>query len=274
MAKKSSGPKKGTIAYSADRHYYYERAVQCVESEIDMVDETYKTLRGKFATQLREDFCGTGNSSCEWVRRRSDNHAVGVDLDQEVLNWGIKNKISTLTPHQQQRINLTNQDVLNADCIPSDVTLAMNFSYQLFKTRESLRFYFEQVRNGLKDDGMFFMDAYGGHESAKTVREKTKHDDFTYYWHQKKYNPINGHMLCHIHFKFKDKSWLKKAFTYDWRLWSLPELQELLLEAGFRKVTVYWEGTDKKTGEGNGQYFPTDQGEDDPSWIVYIVGEK
>ena len=46
MAKKNKEPREGTIAFTADRHKYYEKAVQCVESEIDMVDETYTTLRG------------------------------------------------------------------------------------------------------------------------------------------------------------------------------------------------------------------------------------
>ncbi|MEJ2178633.1 MAG: class I SAM-dependent methyltransferase [Gammaproteobacteria bacterium] len=274
MAKKDKKPRKGTIAYAADRHEYYEKAVQCVESEIDMVEETYKAIRGKPARLLREDFCGTGNTSCEWVRRHTDNNAIGLDLDQEVLDWGQKHKIASLTPDQQSRINLTHQNVLHADCAPADVILAMNFSYQLFKTRDNLRDYFKKAREGLADDGIFFIDAYGGHESCRQIKEKTKFDDFNYYWHQKKYNPITGYMLCHIHFKFKDNSWLNEAFTYDWRLWTLPELRELLTEAGFSKVQVYWEGTDKKTGEGNGEYYPTTEGEDDPSWIVYIVSEK
>jgi cyclopropane fatty-acyl-phospholipid synthase-like methyltransferase len=274
MAKKEKTPRPGTIAYTADRHEYYEKAVQCVESEIDMVAETYENLRGKKARFLREDFCGTGNTSCEWVRRHPKNTAIGLDLDQEVLDWGRQNKIAALSPKQQARISLINQNVLSANCPPADVILAMNFSYQLFKARDALLNYFKQAREGLADDGVFFIDAYGGHESYRQIKEKTSFDDFDYYWHQKKYNPITGHMLCHIHFKFKDKSWLKKAFTYDWRLWTLPEIQELLKEAGFSKVQVYWEGTDKKTGEGNGEYFPTNEGEDDPSWIVYVVSEK
>jgi len=274
MAKKDKQPRPGTIAYSADRHEYYEKAVQCVESEVDFVEETYEKLRGKKAAFLREDFCGTGNTSCEWIRRRQSNSAVGLDLDQEVLDWGIKNKVGKLNPEQQSRIELLNQDVLTAECDAADVTLAMNFSYQLFKTRDQLRFYFEQAHKGLADDGLFIIDAYGGYESWKQIKEKTKYDDFDYYWHQKKYNPITGDMLCHIHFRFKDKSWLRQAFTYDWRLWTLPELRELMTEAGFSKVQVYWEGTDEKSGEGNGEYYPTTQGEDDPSWIVYIVGEK
>ena len=81
-------------------------------------------------------------------------------------------------------------------------------------------------------------------------------------------------MRCHIHFAFPDGSRLKKAFTYDWRLWTLPEIRELLDEAGFSRITVYWEGIDKKTGEGNGKYKPATVGEADPGWIVFITAEK
>ena len=274
MAKPPKKPRKGTIAATADRHEYYEKAVQCVESEIDMVDETFSEIRGRKARTLREDFCGTGNTSCEWVRRRKTNEAIGLDLDQEVLDWGIEHKVARLTAHQRGRVSLVNQDVMHAECEPVDMILAMNFSYQLFKTRDGLRDYFRSAREGLVDDGVLFIDAYGGHESCKELREKTKYDDFTYYWHQKKYNPITGEMLCHIHFRFSDKSWMKKAFTYDWRLWTLPELQEILTEAGFSKVQVYWEGTDEESGEGSGEYYPTSEGEDDPAWIVYIAAEK
>lgn len=274
MSQKQKHPKPGTIASKADRHALYEQAVQSVEPEIDMVDEEFQKLRGKKASVLREDFCGTANTSCEWVRRRSDNRALGLDLNQEVLDWGTKNNLRKLNSEQQERITLLNKDVLKYKGETADITLAMNFSYQIFKSRDSLRHYFSCAFDGLNDDGILFIDSYGGHESWREIKEKTKFKKFNYYWHHKKYDPITGEVLAHIHFKFKDGSWLKKAFTYDWRLWTLPELQEILIEAGFKKVTVYWEGTDKKSGEGNGIYKPAQNGEDDPSWIVYLAAER
>ena len=80
-------------------------------------------------------------------------------------------------------------------------------------------------------------------------------------------------MQCYIHFKFKDGSKLKRAFSYAWRLWTAPEIRDLLLEAGFATVTVYWEGEDED-GEGDGVFTPNDTGEADLAWIAYIVGEK
>jgi len=65
---------------------------------------------------------------------------------------------------------------------------------------------------------------------------------------------------------------MKNAFVYDWRVWTLPELTEMLSEAGFNP-TVYWEGTDKNN-EGNGIFTPATQGEADAGWVVYIVAQK
>ena len=136
-----------------------------------------------------------------------------------------------------------------------------------------MRDYFKSVHRSLAPDGVFFLDAYGGYDSFKVIRERTRHDDFTYIWDQAEYNPINGHMTCYIHFAFPDGSRLNRAFSYEWRLWTLPEIQELLLEAGFKTVTVYWQGTDEESGEGDGEFTPATVGEPDPAWIVYISAE-
>ena len=263
-----------TLAEKADRHILYEQAVQCVETEIDMVDETFQTLRGRTATTIREDFCGTANTSCEWVGRRETNLAFAVDLADDVLDWGRLHNVTRLNDSGSNRIVLFCDDVLKVETPAVDMVLAMNFSYQVFKTRQTLCEYFRTVRDALVDDGVLFMDAYGGYESFREMEESTEHDDFTYVWDQSKYNPITGDFLCHIHFNFPDGSKMKRAFTYDWRLWTLPELEELLLEAGFSRTVVHWEGTDPKTGEGNGEYTPTRVGDADAALICYISAEK
>ncbi|HAA35882.1 MAG TPA: SAM-dependent methyltransferase [Gammaproteobacteria bacterium] len=261
-------------ADQADRHILYERAVQCVESEIDMVDETFLKLRGRQARTLREDFCGTANTSCEWVRRRADNLAWGVDLDEEVLSWGEKHNLGRLAEDATGRIQLLHADVLNVDTPAMDVVLAMNFSYWIFHTRQALRDYFSRIRECLVDDGMLFLDFYGGYETMREMEEETDHDDFIYVWDQNRYNPITGDINCQIHFKFPDGSQIKQAFNYDWRLWTLPEVRELLDEAGFSRVLVHWEGTDEKTQEGDGVFTATEIGEADAAFICYLSAEK
>jgi len=258
----------------ANRHILYQESVQCVEAEIDMIDENFKKLRGRQATSLREDFCGTANTSCEWVRRRPTNIAVGIDLEKEVLDWGRAHNVHNLKDSAQKRVTLMNNDVLTVKTSSVDMVIAMNFSYQIFKTRNKLREYFRCAREALTEDGVFFIDAFGGYEAFREMEESTEFDNFTYVWDQHRYNPVNGDITCLIHFTFPDGSKMKRAFSYHWRLWTLPELQELLIETGFQRVLVYWEGTDEKTGEGNGEYLPTEVGDADAGWICYLSAEK
>jgi len=265
--------KSDNMASKADRHVLYEDSVQCVESEIDFVDDTFKSLRNRKAQVLREDFGGTANTSCEWVRRRKRNRAIAVDLDSDVQDWGRKHHVAKLGD-ARERITLLNENVLDVKTEPADIVLAMNFSYWIFKEREQMRRYFRSVRESMVDDGVFFLDAYGGSDAYKEMRERTKYDDFTYIWDQASFDPITGDMVCKIHFSFPDGSRMKNAFTYDWRLWTLPEIREILLEAGFQRVTVYWQGDDEDSDEGNGEFEPAEHGEADEAWIVYITAEK
>ncbi len=272
-SKTQAKKKRLTMAERADRHALYQDAVQCVEAEIDFVDDTYFALRGRRARLLREDFCGTANTSCEWVRRRKTNRAIGVDIDAETQKWGRRNNVAKLDAGARQRVRLVDADVMKVRCEPVDIVLAMNFSYWLFKRRDQLREYFRRVHRGLADGGLLMLDAYGGSDAHRQLKERKKKDGFTYVWEQETYDPITGDLYCHIHFRFPDKSRIKKAFTYDFRLWSLPEIREILLEAGFEQATVYWEGTDEDTDEGNGEFTPSEQGEADDAFIVYIVAE-
>lgn len=281
---KSRGP--AFTAATADKHVLYQLSVQNVEAEVDFVDAEFENLRGRPARLIREDFCGTGNTSCEWIRRRESNQAIGLDIDRPTLDWGHEHLIANLTEEQASRVRLLERDVLHpGDAVGVDCVLGMNFSYWLFKTRDALRDYFRTVRESLADDGVLFMDFYGGSEATSEMTEDrpmdgdSTHGPFTYVWEQAKYNPITGDMLCHISFRFPDKTKLKHAFTYDWRLWTLPEIRELLLEAGFTDVNVYWEGDEldddgDETGEGNGVFTATLEGEADPAYICYIAALK
>ena len=262
-----------TMAELADRHELYEASVQNVEEECEFVTERFKEIRGRTALSFREDFCGTASAACEWVRQSPQHTSIAVDIDPDVLAWGREHRLNRLTDNQRAKLTLIESDVLAVKTEPVDVVGAFNFSYFLFKKRTDMLSYFRSVFEALKDDGIFFLDAFGGYEAFEEMKEKTKQDGFSYIWHQAKYYPVTGEILCHIHFKFPDGSKMKKAFTYDWRLWTLPEILELLAETGFRKSTVYWEGTDED-GDGDGVFTPDEKGEADAGWIAYLVAEK
>lgn len=273
---KSGKPASGALSMAklADRHELYEYAVQDPPTEYEFITTNFRRMRGRLPAIAREDFCGTAAMSCEWVRQRRTNIAIGVDLDPEVLGWAQDHNAAKLTPGQRERLSLVNGNVLTAKTPPADVALAMNFSYFIFRERATMRRYFRRVRDALVDDGIFFLDAFGGYEAFREMSEKTDFDHFSYIWDQAEYDPVTGRMQCYIHFRFPDGSRLRNAFSYEWRLWTLPEIRELLEEAGFSKVTVYWQGTDEETNEGNGEFTPAEKGDADPAWICLISAEK
>ncbi len=269
-SKKNKGP---TMAEQADIHELYEESVQNVENEVEFLRTTFRDLRGRTAHAFREDFCGTASLACEWAKQGPEYSSVGVDIDPSVLEWGRNNRVGRLAPEEQARVSLIESDVQTVETPQVDILAAFNFSYWIFEERAQMVAYMRRCYEALKDDGILFMDMFGGPESFEETKEKTKHDGFTYIWHQAEFHPVTNHMQCYIHFKFPDGSRIKRAFSYAWRLYTAPELRDMLLEAGFAKVTVYWEGEDED-GEGNGEFTPSQTGEADLAWIAYIVAEK
>lgn len=106
------------------------------------------------------------------------------------------------------------------------------------------------------------------------VTDKTRYSGFTYVWEQTKYNPITHLTQFHIHFKFHGGGGIDKAFEYNWRLWTIPEVKELLDEAGYKKTDVYWEGIDPDTDEGNGEFDLVTDPENCPGWIAMLVASR
>lgn len=273
--KDKSKNKKDKMSRNADRHALYQASVQEPESDVHFLRRIYKSTFNKKPKILREDFCGTGAVCCEWVKKGKETVAYGVDLDQPTLDWGKEHNVGPLTEKQAERVNLVCGDVRMAETPKADVIAAENFSYCVFKTRESLREYFKAARDHLGDEGLLICDLFGGYESIEDDRkELTEYDEFDYVWDQHKYNPITHDATFHIHFRFPDGSEMQRAFTYEWRLWTIPEVRELMLEAGFDRADAYWEGTDIKSGDGDGVFYATEAGDSDPAWNAYIVGVK
>ena len=273
---------KLTMAQIADPHDLYQKSVQSPENDMEFLSSYYKEYTGKTLRHFREDFCGTAYLSAHFISQHSKNHALGVDLDWPTLNWGIKHNVSSLTPAQQQRLTLVNDNVLDVHQPRVQMIAALNFSYMVFHDRQTLLQYVTNAKESLKPGGLLVMDIWGGSESQVLQEEPREIDnsedeqigDFVFIWDQDTFDPFTHLYTTRIHFSFSDGSEIRDAFVYDWRLWTIPEVTELMTEAGFQDIHVLWEGTDPDTEEGTGMYERAEKGDADQAWIAYLIAKN
>lgn len=255
-------------AKTADKHELYQLSVQAVDHELGFIEKVYRSVYRARPLELREDFCGTALFSAAWANSHPERRAVGVDISKETLAWGRVRNVDPLGP-AGERVTLLCEDVRQKRKLKHHVINAMNFSYSVFRTRDQMREYFASVKRALAPEGIFVMDAYGGWESQQPMREPRKvAQGFVYVWDQNEFDPITHEVVNYIHFEFKDGTKMEKAFTYEWRYWTLPELRELLGEAGFSNVRVYW---DVAPDDQEEEYKVLTQAENQPGWLAYLV---
>jgi len=277
--KQQKSKSKQTLADKADKHDCYQKSVQEPEHEVDVFIQAYKEDYKRKPLKLREDFCGTFAVCCSWVESDSKRTAWGVDLCDETLQWGKDNNLSKLKQKDAKRITVLEQDVREFNTPQADVLAAQNFSFWIFKTREEVIEYFKVAHANLASEGVIVMDMMGGRDcydsdvvDKRTIVKGKK--GFKYHWEQAYFNPVNSHCTFYIHFKFADGSKMKKAFQYDWRFWTIPEVREMLMEAGFKDTVVYWEEDDDDNEDEDATWNQVDEAPNDYSWLCYVVGIK
>ncbi len=266
-----------------DRHVLYEASVQSVEHHLMFVDERFRKTFRRRPSRLREDFCGTARLACEWATWGEDHQAWGVDLDRSTLEWGRRHHLSRIG-EASSRVELIEGNVLNARTPKVDVTVAFNFSYWVFHRREELLRYFRAAYRSLDREGLFVCDIFGGsgagvldHEprrvSGARDAEGRRIPAFTYIWEQDDFNPITHRLRCHIHYLLRGGREIKRAFTYDWRMWTLPELREIAGEAGFSRLEIYTHGWEAG-GTSNEVYARRERFENTQAWLAFAVAVK
>lgn len=258
-----------------EKYQLYELSVQSPDEHVAWYATIHRELTGRDARDFREDFCGTFQLSREWVTQAPGRRALGLDLDPEPLAYGKRTHWAALTPDQRRRLQVRRQNVLVPTRRKFDLINASNFSFCVFQRRLDLVRYFTACRRSLRKGGILLVDLAGGPgmiESQRESRTLRLPDGrrFRYIWHQKEFDPIRRRGLFAIHFKLPDGGEWKDAFTYDWRLWTIPEIREAMEEAGFRTSRVYWETTHR--GEGTGEYVVSETGDNAYAWVAYIAG--
>ena len=285
--KKDGGAAAGgkTLAERADRYRLYQLSVQGTDADCDFFEQAYREAFDAKPHRLWEDFAGAFAVCCAWVRRGKKRTAVAVDLDPEPLAWGRGNNLTDLPAKKRGRVEALEGNCLDASLSegrpPADVVAAQNFSFWVFKTRAEVVAYFRVALGRLGGRGVLVLDMMGGTDCTleENVDERAVEGadepvgTFTYLWEQVSFNPITHDATFRIGFRFRDGSSIPTAFAYDWRFWGIPEVVEMLAEAGFDDSRVYWSEEDGD-GRDTGRWVQATDARQDPAWLAYVVGIK
>jgi len=267
-----------------DRHTLYEVSVQGTDWDLDFLDRTFRRRNRREPRLFREDFCSTAALATAWAQRHPANRSWAVDLDAEPLAWARAHRLPYVR-EAAKRVTLVRADVRRPQKPLVDVACALNFSWWVFHRRADLLAYLRAARAGLRPGGVLVLNAFGGTRAERELSERTRKPasnapdgtavpPFTYVWEQAAFNAVDRRLLAHIHFEFRDRPRLARAFTYDWRMWSLPELHEAVLEAGFADFEVWSEGWNSRRRAHTGTLHRRVQLENDDCWIAYGVAVR
>ncbi len=263
MSKPTRKPAASLTARNADRHALYEQSVQRPDVMIGFIEELFDMVRDRRPMTLREDFCGTAHLSSMWALSDDQRRAVGIDHDAAVLAYASQHNVAPLS--LDKRVELIRGDVLGSRR-QADVAVSLNFSHFIYHARGDLLRYFAHARRCIKPGGLFICDAFGGPEAIRPCMDERRFSRFDYLWEQRSFDPLTNRIDCRIHFRFPNGSTMRDAFTYDWRMWSLPELRELLTEAGFDDLGIYFESEDGFIAESDDLEYD--------AWVAYVVAVR
>ncbi|MFI4898446.1 MAG: class I SAM-dependent methyltransferase [Phycisphaerales bacterium JB059] len=257
-----------------DKHALYELCVQSVDHLAPLI----RAIHGGRLRVLGEDFAGTAALSHRWVESSPEAQAIAVDLDKEALAYH----------GSHERIDKRHADVRTV-VTPCDALFVGNFSIGYLHTRAELVEYLRHARSRLSPGGVFLCDTYGGESAFLTGEVHRPHPMpcregepggrvCRYTWEQRDADPTTGMVTDVIHFRIERAGVIEHelfdAFVYEWRLWSVPELRDAMVDAGFSSTQVYAKLADAWDEEGNAYVEPvTDGGEElDESFIVLVAG--
>lgn len=296
----------------------YQQSVQSPKGDISYLQKFFLMyVGGRVPLHFQEDFCGTALLSTEWLHSDARRTAIGLDLDVEALDWCMENNVNkvgadvssriflfhgnVLQPLEAKLVNATTQNLMqnvtlgDSENDPDhklmkdfqfparDIVCAFNYSCCCLHTRQELVSYFKHALSALnKKGGIFVMDLYGGASAEHELRIQRKFPNFTYVWEQAEFDIIKRKTRISLHFNLhKPQRKIRHAFSYSWRLWSLPEVKDCMEEAGFQSVH-FWirhmpdsEEIRSTYGLAAGRdikYEEVTSFQQEDSWNAYIVG--
>jgi SAM-dependent methyltransferase len=242
-ARSAAKDRGGPGASGAFDKYEHQAATRRSPEDVARIlDDLYRESHGEGAraTTLREDYCGTLANCCAWVGLDSERRAVGVDQDVEALEYGRARHLARLEPAERERVEVLEQDPARTDA-PADVIATLNYSLFGLKTRPELLTYLQNCRRTLAPEGALVLEWFGGLAVRKANVERTKFPGFTYVVEQEGFDPVTHEAAFRVDVNRRGEKKQVDLFTYDWRIWSVPELIDALTDAGFADVRTYSE---------------------------------
>lgn len=237
-----------------DKHDCYELCVQSPRFIVPFL----RAVHGGEPTVLREDFCGTGALARRWViegtRAGENRRAVGIDCDEEVLARAAREntRVGMGGAICLVAVDATKNPVTRED--GCDVVFVGNFSIGYIHDRAALDGYLRASRERLTlgnagfGSGIFVCDTYTGpgafkEGSVTRTHPGRGHEVVRYTWEQRDADALTAMVTNVLHFQVEVDgevvARMPEAFVYRWRLWTIPELRESMMRAGFVATEVY-----------------------------------
>lgn len=278
-----------------DRFECYELCVQSPRHVVGFLRALFLAENGSDPAILGEDFSGTCAVSRRWCKELEDARSVCVDLDAEALAWA---RARAAEDAVANRIDFVREDCF-ADPLPAsaasprtapgrdapcDVCFVGNFSIGYAHDRPTLVRYLARTRERLLaarhgfSGGVFACDTYGGAGAFALGGIERTHpgrrgEVIRYAWAHEHADPATGMVANSISLRVERDGDIiaqyPRAFEYHWRLWSIPELREAMLEAGFERTSVYLEVS---LAPGQAPVPVTDPRHFKSDWIVLVAG--
>lgn len=281
--KRNGFKEKSLDPFVFNKFKLYECAVQSPEWQINVLPKIHQKIFRKFPKLLREDFCGSGLISCEWAKSSSSRYSIGVDLDEDVLEYAKEINLKSYQKSVFKRVQFLKKNVLEKSIPKSDFIGVFNYSFYIFHQRKELLKYFKNALHSLNKKGTLFLEMIGGEGFKEALIDErefkvNQKKGFQLIWEQSQYDPITELNHYRIHFRNPKGEIIENAFHYHWRLWSIRQVCELLMEAGFSRTEVHWSLTDEN-GEDSGELLqceevPTQYSSEQSVWMAYVVGVK
>jgi hypothetical protein len=233
-----------------DRHDLYEACVQ----NPALCASFLRALHGKRPRRLLEDFCAGAALARRWISEDPFATAIARDVDAAMLERAARLSADGDGEAALARLLLVRDDLrqpsrLDRSIPPADVVFVGNFSIGEFHTRGALVQYLRDAHANLAPGGVCVCDTYGGSAAYRTGGVTRTHAGRTpstrlhCTWEQRDVDPFTRRVRNVLHFRVEHEGEIvgefPEAFTYDWRLWTVAELREAMVDAGFARTSVH-----------------------------------